>query len=96
MWSTIWHTFFFDPVYNSLVFFIDVLPGGDVGLAIVCTVVFIKVVILPLSIKVTKMQAVMRELDDLGLAGIVAVGVPEEGLGRAINDRLRRAATADA
>lgn len=63
MWSTIWHTFFFDPVYNSLVFFIDILPGGDVGLAIVCTVVFIKVVILPLSIKVTKMQAIMRELD---------------------------------
>jgi len=63
MWSYIWHTFFFDPVYNSLVFFIDVLPGGDVGLAIVCTVIFIKIVILPLSIKVTKMQAVMRELD---------------------------------
>lgn len=63
MWSTIWHTFFFDPVYNSLVFFIDVIPGGDVGLAIMCTVVFIKLAILPLSIKVTKMQAVMRELE---------------------------------
>jgi len=63
MWSYIWHTFFFDPVYNTLVFFIDVLPGGDVGLAIVCTVVLIKLVILPLSIKVTKMQAVMRELE---------------------------------
>ena len=63
MWSYIWHTFFFDPVYNSLVFFIDVLPGGDVGLAIVCTVIFLKIVMLPLSIKVTKMQAVMRELD---------------------------------
>jgi len=63
MWSYIWHTFFFDPVYNSLVFFIDIIPGGDVGLAIVFTVIFIKIVILPLSIKVTKMQAVMRELD---------------------------------
>lgn len=63
MWNYIWHTFFFDPVYNSLVFFIDVLPGGDVGLAIVLTVIFIKLVILPLSIKVTKMQAVMREIE---------------------------------
>lgn len=63
MWSYIWHTFFFDPVYNSLVFFIDILPGGDVGLAIICTVVFIKVVMLPLSIKVTKMQVVMREIE---------------------------------
>ena len=63
MWSTIWYTFFMDPVYNSLVFFIDLLPSEDVGVAIVLTVVFIKIIILPLSIKVTKMQAVMRELD---------------------------------
>lgn len=63
MWSYIWHTFFFDPVYNSLVFFIDILPGGDVGLAIVCTVIFIKIVMLPLSIRVTKMQAGMRKID---------------------------------
>lgn len=40
--------------------------------------------------------AFMRELDGLGLDGIVAVGVPEEGLGRAINDRLRRASTSSA
>lgn len=63
MWSSIWHNFFFDPVYNSLIFFVDVIPGGDVGLAIAATVVFIKIIILPLSIKVTRMQAVMRELD---------------------------------
>lgn len=63
MWSYIWHTFFFDPVYNSLVFFIDILPGGDVGLAIVCTVIFIKIIMLPFSIKVTKMQAGMRRID---------------------------------
>ena len=35
---------------------------------------------------------VMRELDGLGLDGIVAIGAPERGIGRAINDRLRRAA----
>ena len=63
MFIYIWHTFFFDPVYNTLAFFIDVLPGGDVGLAIICTVVVIKTVILPLSIKVAKMQTVMRELE---------------------------------
>lgn len=63
MWNWIWHTFFFDPVYNILVFFVDVFPGGDVGLAIMSTVVVVKLVILPLSIKVTKMQAIMRELE---------------------------------
>ena len=33
----------------------------------------------------------MRELDDMGLEAIIAVRVPNEGLGRAINDRLYRA-----
>jgi L-threonylcarbamoyladenylate synthase len=36
--------------------------------------------------------AAMRRLDACGLDGIVARLVPESGLGRAINDRLRRAA----
>jgi YidC/Oxa1 family membrane protein insertase len=63
MWSTIWHGFFFDPIYNSLVFFIDVIPGGDVGLAIVFTTVLVKLVLLPLSIKAVKTQVVMREIE---------------------------------
>jgi len=63
MWSTIWHTFFFDPVYNTLVFFIDVVPGGDVGVAIIFTVVLVKVVTLPLSIKAVKTQYAMRQIE---------------------------------
>lgn len=63
MFSYIWHTFFFDPVYNTLVFFIDTIPGGDVGLAIVATVVLVKVILLPLSIKAVKTQKIMREIE---------------------------------
>lgn len=33
----------------------------------------------------------LHRLDALGLERIVAVALPDEGLGRAINDRLRRA-----
>jgi L-threonylcarbamoyladenylate synthase len=33
----------------------------------------------------------LRELDQLNVQIILAEGVPETGLGRAINDRLRRA-----
>ncbi len=36
--------------------------------------------------------AALRRLDDLGLDGIVAETFPETGLGRALNDRLHRAA----
>jgi len=59
----IWHTFFFDPVYNALVFFIDVLPGGDVGLAIIATVIVVKFILFPLSIKAVKTQKIMREIE---------------------------------
>lgn len=63
MFGYIWHTFFFDPVYNTLVFFIDVVPGGDVGVAIIFTTVFVKALLLPLSIKAAKTQVVMREIE---------------------------------
>ena len=63
MFTYIWHTLFFDPVYNGLVFFIDVMPGGDVGLAIIAIVVVVKTILLPLSIKAAKTQRVMREIE---------------------------------
>lgn len=63
MFNYIWHTFFFDPVYNSLVFFIDVIPGGDVGLAIIATVLLVKTILLPISIKAAKTQRIMKEID---------------------------------
>lgn len=63
MFTYIWHTFFFDPIYNGLVFFIDVVPNGDVGLAIVGTTIVVKFLLLPLSIKAAKSQKLMRELE---------------------------------
>lgn len=63
MFNYIWHTFFFDPIYNGLVFFIDVIPKGDVGLAIIATVIIVKTILLPLSIKAAKTQRIMREIE---------------------------------
>lgn len=66
MFSSIWHNFFFDPVYNTLVYFIDILPSADVGLAVILSVVVLKVLLLPLSIKASRtqiaLQAVQEEL----------------------------------
>jgi L-threonylcarbamoyladenylate synthase len=39
--------------------------------------------------------AMLRELDAAGCPGIAVMPVPDHGLGEAINDRLRRAATTD-
>lgn len=63
MFNYIWHTFFFDPVYNTLVFFIDVIPNGDVGLAIIATVLLVKTLLLPVSIQAVKTQKLMREIE---------------------------------
>ncbi len=63
MFSTIWHTIFFDPIYNGLVFFIDVIPGGDIGLAIIFTTIVVKLILMPLSIKAAKTQKVIREIE---------------------------------
>lgn len=63
MFSFLWHTFFFDPIYNTLVFFIDLLPRGDVGLAIIGTIIVVKLVLLPLSIRAAKTQKVMKEIE---------------------------------
>lgn len=63
MFSFIWHTFFFDPIYNGLVFFIDIVPGGDVGIAIILTTIVVKIILLPLSLKAARTQYVMREVE---------------------------------
>lgn len=61
--SYLWHTFFFDPIYNTLVYFIDVVRGGDVGIAIILTVIFVKLLLLPVSLKAIRTQILMRDLD---------------------------------
>lgn len=63
MFSYIWHTFFFDPIYNALVFFIDIIPGGDVGLAIIATILLVKTILFPLSIKAVKTQKLIKEIE---------------------------------
>ncbi len=63
MLNSLWHTVFFDPVYNGLIFFIDIIPGGDVGIAIICITILVKVLLLPLSVKAVRTQKIMKEIE---------------------------------
>ena len=63
MFSTIWHAVFFDPVYNFLIFILDHVPGGDLGLAIILLTILIKLILLPLSLRAAKTQYAMRTLE---------------------------------
>ena len=63
MFSFIWHTFFFDPIYNGLIFLVDAVPHGDVGIAIIGLVVVAKILLLPLSLKASRTQFLMQKLE---------------------------------
>ena len=62
MFSFIWHTFFFDPIYNTLIFFIDTLSTHDVGLAVIATVIVVKIIILPIALKGSRTNQLMKRI----------------------------------
>lgn len=63
MFGAVWHAIFFDPVYNLLIFILNHMPGGDVGIAIIVLTVVIKLILLPLSLRAAKTQYAMRALE---------------------------------
>ncbi|OGI22087.1 MAG: hypothetical protein A2808_03620 [Candidatus Moranbacteria bacterium RIFCSPHIGHO2_01_FULL_55_24] len=60
--ATLFHTFIYDPLYNALIFFYNVVPGADFGIAIILTTLLLKLVMLPLSKKQIESQKKMQEL----------------------------------
>ncbi len=61
-------TVFYLPLYNSLIFFISILPFHNVGLAVILFTIFIKIVLFPFSQKAAKNQIEMKSLEkDLAL-----------------------------
>lgn len=79
-------TFFFNPLYNALVFLIDIIPGADVGFAVIALTVFVKLVLFPLSKSAVRTQIKMREiqgeLDEIK----EKYKNDREGMGRALLD----------
>lgn len=62
MTSGFFSTIFYKPLYNALVFSLSVVPGANVGLAIIGLTLFVRVVLLPLSHKSVVSQAKMRAI----------------------------------
>ncbi|MEK7645270.1 MAG: YidC/Oxa1 family membrane protein insertase [Patescibacteria group bacterium] len=62
--SYLYHTFFYDPLYNGLIFLINTLPQwADFGVAIVVFTVIVKLILFPLSRKAVLSQMKMKELE---------------------------------
>mgnify|MGYP003453329147 CR=1 FL=1 len=63
MFNSIWMNFFYEPLYNSLVFLISHVPWSDVGIAVVALTVLVKIITFPLTQKSLKSQIKMREIE---------------------------------
>lgn len=57
--------FFYQPIYNALVLLVSVIPGGDVGLAVVLLTILVRFVLAPLSLKALKSQKELQVLQPL-------------------------------
>ncbi len=59
------HTIFYKPIYNALIFILDILPNHSVAIAVVVLTVIIKLFLLPLSYKMFKTQIIQRKIQPL-------------------------------
>jgi YidC/Oxa1 family membrane protein insertase len=60
--ASLFNTVLYQPLLNLLVFLYDVLPGNDIGLAIVALTIIIKLILHPLSRTSLKQQRSMMQL----------------------------------
>ncbi|HUT22568.1 MAG TPA: YidC/Oxa1 family membrane protein insertase [Candidatus Bipolaricaulota bacterium] len=58
----LFNTVLYQPLYNLLIWLYNVIPGQDIGLAIIALTIIIKVILLPLSARALKSQKEMQKL----------------------------------
>lgn len=61
--SSFFTTYLTDPIYNLLVFFVGVVPGGDIGLAVIAVTLIVKLATLPLSLSMIRTQRAMKAIE---------------------------------
>lgn len=62
MFSLAFNTFIHTPLYNGLIFFVDIVPLHDVGLAVILLTIAVRIVLFPLSRQAVKTQIAMKEV----------------------------------
>lgn len=53
----------YQPIYNALIFFYNLIPGHDLGVSIIAITILLKVILYPLSIKALKSQRALQDLE---------------------------------
>lgn len=57
MLSNIWNIVLYHPLINALAFLVSIIPGGDVGIAVILLTILVKLILFPLSQKSIEGQA---------------------------------------
>lgn len=63
MISTFFHAVFYNPIYNALVALVALVPGSDVGIAVILLTIVIRLVLLPFSLSAARTQLAMKTLE---------------------------------
>lgn len=63
MISALFHTVFYDPIYNALVALVALVPGSDVGIAVIILTILIRLLLLPSSLSAARTQRAVRILE---------------------------------
>jgi YidC/Oxa1 family membrane protein insertase len=62
MFKSAFFTAVYDPLYNGLVYLVDIVPAHDIGIAVIILTVIVKIILLPLSRQAIKTQIAMRAI----------------------------------
>ena len=62
MLSNLWNAILYKPLVNILALLVSIIPGGDLGVAIIILTILVKIVLYPLSKKSIEGQAKMNLL----------------------------------
>jgi len=53
---------FYQPLFNLLIFFYNIIPGNDIGVAIIILTILIRIILYPLSLQSIKSQKALQDL----------------------------------
>jgi YidC/Oxa1 family membrane protein insertase len=63
MIPSFFHAFFYNPIYNALVALVALVPGGDVGVAVIILTLCIRLILFPFSLSAARTQRAMKILE---------------------------------
>lgn len=63
MFSYLYNTYLYYPLYNALIYIIGAIPNHDIGIAVVILTLVVKLILFPLSKKSVITQIKMKQLD---------------------------------